>query len=172
MSPPWCASPARWRPIYGNNLTLAERRHPAGHLRAHRRRSAAPAAWSGSLTTVEKPVELDETGKAAVITTAMALGVDASNAKAYSLGCGMELMPDPDRRLTLTGEKDALGMPRLKLDMRIADERFRRLSPHLDGTGPAIAGVRSRACCGSTTRREDWLADRWTGAIIIWAPPA
>ena len=63
----------------------------------------------GSLSTIEQPVELDETGKAAVITTAMALGVDASNAKAYSLGCGMELMPDPDRRLTLTRREGRAG---------------------------------------------------------------
>ena len=40
---------------------------------------------------------------AAVETTAEALGVDASRArKAYSLGCGMELVPDPERRLTLS----------------------------------------------------------------------
>ena len=63
------------------------------------------AGIAGSLTTVDNPVELDDIGKAAVITTALALGVDASNAKAYSLGCGMELEPDPDRRLTLTGRK-------------------------------------------------------------------
>ena len=56
----------------------------------------------GSLTTVESPVELDELGKAAVVSTALALGVDASSAKAYSIGCGLELEPDPERRLTLT----------------------------------------------------------------------
>ena len=94
------------------------------------------------------PVELDETGKAAVITTALALGVDASGAKAYSLGCGMELAPDPDRRLTLTGEKDALGLPRLKLDMRIADSDFALYRHDPGGTGPATAGRRTRACCG------------------------
>jgi choline dehydrogenase-like flavoprotein len=79
---------------------------------------------AGSLTTVEQAVELDDTGKAAVITTALALGVNASAAKAYSLGCGMELLPDPERRLTLTGEKDALGLPRLKLVMRMAEADF------------------------------------------------
>ncbi len=36
----------------------------------------------------------------------------------------MELLPDPDRRLTLTADKDALDMPRLKLDMRISDRDF------------------------------------------------
>ena len=38
--------------------------------------------------------------------------------RAFTLGCGMELAPDPDRRLSLASEKDALGMPRLKLEMR------------------------------------------------------
>jgi hypothetical protein len=79
---------------------------------------------SASLTTLEQPVELDDTAKAAVITTAIALGADASNAKAYSLGCGMELLPDPERRLTLGEEKDALGLPRLKLSMRMAEQDF------------------------------------------------
>ena len=79
---------------------------------------------AASLTTVEQGVELDEKGTAAVVTTAIALGVDASNAKAYSLGCGMELNPDPERRLTLSDEKDALGLPRLKLAMRMADSDF------------------------------------------------
>ena len=82
----------------------------------------------GSLTTVENPVTLDALGIAAVVATAQALGVDATNAKAYSLGCGMELAPDPDRRLTLSGQTDALGMPRLKLEMRIADSDFERYS--------------------------------------------
>jgi len=54
----------------------------------------------GSLTTVEDIVPLDELGQAAVAATASALGVDASNAKAFSLGCGMEMAPDPSRRLT------------------------------------------------------------------------
>jgi choline dehydrogenase-like flavoprotein len=108
----------------------------------------------GSLTTVEQPVELDDTGKAAVITTALALGVDASNAKAYSLGCGMELLPDPDRRLTLTDEKDALGLPRLKLNMRMAEEDFtlyhrtlRELGRQLLASGTGMLKI---------NRREDW----------------
>ncbi len=38
----------------------------------------------GSLTTVENPVELNDLDKAAIVTAALALGADASNAKAYS----------------------------------------------------------------------------------------
>jgi choline dehydrogenase-like flavoprotein len=78
----------------------------------------------GSLTTIENPVTLDETGVAAVVATSQALGIDASDARAYTVGCGMELMPDPDRRLTLTGEKDALGMPRPNLNIIISDRDF------------------------------------------------
>ena len=86
-------------PYYGDNLALAKGPilratfAPTDSFRRARRVTA-------SLTTVEPPVDLDETGKAAVITTAIALGVDASNAKVYSLGC--------------------------------------------EGTGPAVAGLRSR----------------------------
>ena len=67
----------------------------------------------------------DAVGKAAVAATASALGVDGRNARAFSLGCGLELAPDPDRRLTLTGERDALGLQRLKLDMSVSDKDFR-----------------------------------------------
>ena len=85
---------------------------------------ARSAGVVGSLTTIEDEVAMDETGIAAVVATSQALGVDASGAKAYAVGCGMELMPDPDRRLTLTGDKDALGMPRLKLNVTISDRDF------------------------------------------------
>jgi len=81
---------------------------------------------TGSLSTIENPVELNELDKAAIVTAALAVGAEASNAKAYSIGCGLELQPDPDRRLTLTHERDALGMPRLKLSNRVSDADFRR----------------------------------------------
>jgi choline dehydrogenase-like flavoprotein len=112
----------------------------------------------GSLTTVEDPVELDETGKAAVITTALALGVNASGAKAYSLGCGMELAPDPDRRLRLTGEKDALGLPRLTLDMRIADSDFARYRQTLAELGRQLLASKAGMLRLNYSHREQWLA--------------
>jgi choline dehydrogenase-like flavoprotein len=112
----------------------------------------------GSLTTIETAVDLDETGKAAVITTAIALGVDASNAKAYSVGCGMELEPDPDRRLTLTDAKDALGMPRLKLDMRISDQDFARYRSTLEELGRQLLASRAGMLRINYSRREEWLA--------------
>jgi choline dehydrogenase-like flavoprotein len=111
----------------------------------------------GSLTTVEAAIDLDETGKAAVITTALALGVDASGAKAYSLGCGMELQPDPDRRLTLADEKDALGMPRLKLDMRISDADFALYRKTLGELGRQLLAARSGMLRINYDHREQWL---------------
>ncbi len=111
----------------------------------------------GSLTTVEPAAELDEAGKAAVITTALALGVDASNARAYSLGCGMELLPDPDRRLTLTGDKDALGMPRLKLHMTIADEDFALYRRTLAELGRQLLASRAGMLRISYSHRDEWM---------------
>jgi choline dehydrogenase-like flavoprotein len=142
--------------FYGSNQTLADGTIMRATFAptAEFRRSAQVA---GSLSTIEQPVELDETGKAAVITTALALGVDASDARAYSLGCGMELAPDPDRRLTLTGDKDALGLPRLKLDMRIADEDFARFRRTLSELGRQLLASKAGLLRINCNRREDWL---------------
>src|SRR5262249_50955492 len=77
-------------PFYGSNQTVDD----GAIMRATFAPTASfcrDAQVLGSLSTIEQPVELDETGKAAVITTALALGLDASGAKAYSLGCGIEL---------------------------------------------------------------------------------
>jgi choline dehydrogenase-like flavoprotein len=97
----------------------------------------------GSLTTVENPVKLDELGTAAVVATAEALGVDASNARAFTLGCGMELAPDPDRRLTLTDQRDPLGMPRLKLDMHVSESDFAHYRLTLAELGRQLLAARS-----------------------------
>lgn len=115
------------------------------------------AEVAGSLSTVESGVDLDEVGKAAVITTALALGVDASGAQAYSLGCGIELQPDPDRRLTLTGEKDALGLPRLKLDMRIADQDFARFNRTMTELGRQLLASRTGMLRINCATRDDWM---------------
>lgn len=111
----------------------------------------------GSLTTVENGVDLDETSRAAVITTALALGVDASNAKAYSLGCGMELQPDPNRRLTLSLQKDGLGLARLKLDMRISDSDFALYRRTLAELGRQLLASRSGMLRINYDRRDQWL---------------
>jgi len=140
-------------PYYGANLAL----EGGPILRAtfsptdDFRRAKQVAA---SLTTAEQTVDLDAAGKAAVITTAIALGVDASNAKAYSLGCGMELMPDPERRLTLSDEKDALGLPRLKLAMRMADSDFHLYRATLRELGRQL--LASKTGMIRIRRHEEW----------------
>jgi len=112
----------------------------------------------GSLTTVESPVELDELGKAAVVSTALALGVDASGAKAFSIGCGLELQPDPERRLTLTGEHDLLGMPRLKLSNQVADADFARYRLTMKELGRQLLAARSGMIRLNYDTRAEWLS--------------
>jgi len=140
-------------PYYGANIALANGpvvKATFAPTSAFRRAKQV----AGSLTTVEQPVELDDIAKAAVITTAIALGVDASNAKAYSLGCGMELAPDPERRLTLSDEKDALGLPRLKLAMRMADSDFHLYHTTLREMGRQL--LASKAGMIRIHRHEEW----------------
>ena len=143
-------------PFYSSNITL-----PNGAIvravfspQAHFARAKGVV---GSLTTVENPVSLDELGIAATVATSQALGVDASNAKAWSLGCGMELAPDPDRRLTLTGDKDALGLPRLKLQMAMADSDFDRYRQTLTELGRQLLAARIGMLRLNYSHREQWL---------------
>ena len=146
----------RCAPFYANYLTL-----PNG---AVMRAALSPKARFlrdhgvvGSLTTVENEVKLDPLGTAAVETTAEALGVDASRAKAFSLGCGMELLPDPERRLTLSSERDPLGMPRLNLAMTITDDDFTRFRLTLAELGRQLLAAKSGMLRLSYSTRAEWL---------------
>ncbi len=112
----------------------------------------------GSLTTVENHVELDALGKAAVAETAAALGVDSSNARAFALGCGLEMAPDPDRRFTLSDKRDALGMPRLQLHMTIADSDFARYRETMKELGRQLLAAKSGMIRLDRKTREEWLA--------------
>jgi choline dehydrogenase-like flavoprotein len=112
----------------------------------------------GSLTTVEQATDLDELGQAMAATTAAALGVDASNTKAYSLGCGMELLPDPDRRFTLMHERDALGMPRLQLHMTFSDDDFTRYRDTLKELGRQLLASRIGMIRLDRASRESWFS--------------
>jgi choline dehydrogenase-like flavoprotein len=111
-----------------------------------------------SLATVEGEVQLDSTGQAAVAEMAQLFGIDASGMRCFTLGCGMEIAPDPDRRLTLTDEKDALGMPRLKLDMRISDEDFRQYRNTLKELSRQLLLARTGLIRILHTSREEWLS--------------
>ncbi|MBU6299019.1 MAG: GMC family oxidoreductase [Alphaproteobacteria bacterium] len=110
-----------------------------------------------SSTTIENKTDLDDLGKATVAATAAALGVDADNAVAYSLGCGMEITPDPDRRFTLDTERDALGMPRLKLHMRLADSDFTHFRQTLKELGRQLLEARTGMLRLNLKTRSQWL---------------
>ena len=112
----------------------------------------------GSLTTVENHVELDALGKAAVAETASALGVDSSKARAFALGCGIELAPDPDRRFTLTSERDALGMPRLQLNMTVSDDDFARYRETMKELGRQLLAAKSGMIRLDQKTRAEWLS--------------
>jgi choline dehydrogenase-like flavoprotein len=111
----------------------------------------------GSLTTVENEVQLDQTGAFAVRAAASALGVDASGAKAFSLGCGMELAPDPDRRLTLTHLRDPLGMPRLRLQMRVSDSDFDHYRATMAELGRQLLAAGTGMIRLDRKARAEWL---------------
>lgn len=112
----------------------------------------------GALITVEGEVQLDSKGQAVLGAAANAFGVDASQMRAFTLGSGLELVPDPHRRLTLTREKDALGMPRLKLDMRISDDDFEHYRNTLRELGRQLLGARTGMLRILETSRGEWLS--------------
>jgi choline dehydrogenase-like flavoprotein len=112
----------------------------------------------GSLTTVENPVTLDEAATAAVVATAQALDVDASDAHAYTLGCGLELLPDPERRLTLSGERDGLGMPRLNLNVTISDADFLLYHKTLQELGRQLLASKLGMLRLNYRDREGWMS--------------
>lgn len=112
----------------------------------------------GALATVEGEVQLDAVGQAALAETAGALGADPSGMRAFTLGCGMELAPDPDRRLSLTAQKDALGMPRLKLDMRVSDDDFARYRNTLKELGRQLLSARTGMIRLLHNSRTEWMS--------------
>jgi choline dehydrogenase-like flavoprotein len=112
-----------------------------------------------SSVTIESETKLDDLGKAALAATAAALGVEAVNAVAFSLGGGCEVTPDPDRRFTLDGGRDALGMPKLKLHMRIADSDFAHFRETLKETGRQLLASRTGMLRLNLKERGQWLSE-------------
>jgi choline dehydrogenase-like flavoprotein len=147
----------RIAPFYFNNVSSPEGAVMRAVL-SPRQEFMRAHGVAGSLTTVENETPLDPFATAAVVTTAQALGVDASHAKAFSLGCGMEMAPDPDRRLTLGTERDALGMPRLNLHMTISDNDFALFRRTLTELGRQLLVGKSGMLRINRSRREEWLA--------------
>jgi choline dehydrogenase-like flavoprotein len=111
-----------------------------------------------SSITIESPTILDALGKAAVSVTANALGVNAGNAAAFTLGGGCEVTPDPDCRIALGGERDALGMPVVTLNMRLADSDLAQFRGTLKELGRQLLLSRTGMIRLNMKNRSDWLA--------------
>jgi choline dehydrogenase-like flavoprotein len=111
----------------------------------------------GSLTTVDRPVPMTEAMGEAVAATAQMLGVNASKARPYALGCGIEPTPDPDRRVTLTGERDALGMPRVKLHVTLPNRDFERYRLTLRELGRQLLVSKAGMLRMNRASRAEWL---------------
>jgi len=160
-------------PIPANNATLVAfagrlspfylgTQHAGG---AHVRAAFAPTQGFrrsrhvlGSLITVDGGAKLDSLGQAAVETAAETLGVNARKAHAYSIGCGFEPAPDPDRRIELTAERDALGMPRAKLNNTLSDEDFSRYRATLEEWGRQLLASGAGMLRIHHATRAEWLA--------------
>jgi choline dehydrogenase-like flavoprotein len=143
-------------PFYPNNVNLqgATLRAALSPTESYQRARKVP----GSLTTVENEVKLDALGRAVVATAADALGVDASGARAFSVGCGLEMMPDRNCRLKLTNERDALGMPRLKLEMRLADSNFAHYRETMKELGRQLLMSRTGMIRLNQKTHSEWLS--------------
>jgi len=111
-----------------------------------------------SSITIERPTLLDDFGKAAVAATAKSLGVDGHNAVAFTLGGGCEVTPDPDCRVTLDRERDALGMPRIKLQMRLSDSDLNHFRETLKELGRQLLVSRAGMVRLNMKERGQWLA--------------
>jgi len=122
----------------------------------------------GSLTTVEYPVPMTEEMAQAVAAAAGALDVDASKARAWSLGTGLEPIPDPDRRLTLTGDRDRLDLPRLKLHVTAPDRDFELYRLTLRELGRQLLAARVGMLRLNRRSRAEWLAGMNQPKVLPW----
>jgi choline dehydrogenase-like flavoprotein len=111
----------------------------------------------GSLITVDGGAKLDALGQAAVRTAAETLGYDADKTHAYTIGCGFEPAPDPERRITLDSTRDALGMPRAKLNNTISNDDFARYRTTLEEWGRQLLASGAGLLRIHHATREEWL---------------
>jgi choline dehydrogenase-like flavoprotein len=84
-------------------------------------------------------------------------------AGSYRLWSFCEQLPNPDSRVTLDTERDALGMPRLQLDWRLSEQDKRSLR----ATHEVLAGEFGRTGIGRIQLLE-WLQDpsnRWSDEL-------
>jgi len=111
----------------------------------------------GALITVDGGAKLDALGQAAVEVVATSLGADARKAHAYTIGCGFEPAPDPERRITLAAERDALGMPRAQLNNTISDDDFARYRATLEEWGRQLLASGAGMLRIHHATRAEWL---------------
>jgi choline dehydrogenase-like flavoprotein len=106
----------------------------------------------GSLTTVDRKIavwdrsqgrkELAPSGveESPVGPALMRLMGSLRDAAEYSLGCGVEPEPNPDSRVMLTGERDALGMRRVRVDWKLTKGPVESYARTMATLGRQIAG--------------------------------
>ena len=57
------------------------------------------------------------------------------------IGCACEQVPNPDSRVTLAGDRDALGLRRIRLDWRLTEQDRRSLVAHVRSLGREFAAA-------------------------------
>ena len=57
------------------------------------------------------------------------------------IGCSCEQVPNPDSRVTLSGDTDALGLRRTRLDWRLTEQDRRSLVGNIEALGAALAAA-------------------------------
>lgn len=143
-------------PYYLGNQSMHDAIVRAGLFPSEKYRRAR--AVLDSSITIESLTKLDDLGKAAVAETAAALGVDAGHATAFTLGGGCEVTPNPDCRITLGSKRDALAMPEVKLDMRLADSDLTQFRNTLKELGRQLLESRAGMVRLNMKERSQWLA--------------
>src|SRR3546814_19760436 len=78
-----------------------------------------------------------------------------------------EQAPNPDSTVTLTGETDATGMPRVALDWRLSDIDIRSVSVLVDALGHEL----QRLGLG-TVEKANWMEEgQWKADHLNLSPP-
>ncbi len=57
------------------------------------------------------------------------------------VGCASEQAPNPDSRVTLTSDKDVLGLPKLRLDWRLSEQDRRSFVTHVHSLGRELGAM-------------------------------
>nr|WP_279590115.1 GMC family oxidoreductase [Rhizomicrobium palustre] len=76
---------------------------------------------------------------------------------AFTLGGGCEVTPDPDCRITLDTARDPLGMPRIKLSMKLSDSDLNHFRETLKELGRQLLVSRVGMVRLNMKERSQWL---------------